>query len=74
MVYSCFLSVDQDGTECVFPSIPERDFHPDKGKFWQPTLDTSNSWGRIELPRGTIFKLLGIELVWDDDPIEYRGQ
>lgn len=32
----------------------------------------SNSLGGIELPKGSIKKLIGCDLTWDDEPVELK--
>lgn len=66
-----YLAVDEDGSEVIFPSEPERDYHPEGGHFWQETISFPNSYGRIVLPKGTIKKLTNKTLTWEDNPIEF---
>lgn len=65
-----FVAVDQDETEVIFAEFPQRDFHPERGYFWNVYEDLPDSWGRIELPKGTIYKLTGHYLNWESEPIQ----
>jgi len=67
-----FLAVDLDGTECIFSTEPDRDFHPEKGEFWNEGANLPDSWGRIELPKGSIFKLVEKNISWKDLPLEIK--
>ena len=58
-----WLAVDKDGAECVFEN--------------EPIKYVTNRWvckwsdeNCVLLPKGSIKKLLGKELTWDDDPVE----
>ena len=54
-----WLAVDKDGDEYVYDSEPLRD----------DTLFTN--YGKyVELPKGSIKKLIGNPLTWDDEPVE----
>lgn len=54
-----YIAVDEDGDEWIYEEYPERH---------QYVWDSYNP--RVKLPRGTIFKLIGKELTWKDDPLE----
>lgn len=54
-----WLAVDKDGSEFIFDEEPERD---------EEVWDT-NLW-YIPLPEGSIKKLIGRNLTWDDEPVE----
>jgi len=62
-----WLAVDEDGTEAAFDTeFTCRLELPDGRGFWQ-------TWGsEIDLPKGTIEKLIGRKLTWEDEPVEYR--
>lgn len=62
-----WLAVDKDGSEVIFNSKPKR-----KGCYWENT-----EWGEgddynevVFLTKGTINKLIGHTLTWDDKPVE----
>lgn len=66
-----YVAVDKNGTEAIFQSEPERDYYPAEDiHFWQSADDDSNDNLRIELPSGSIEKLIGRTLTWDDEPVE----
>ena len=53
-----FVATDLDGREHIYPKEPKRE----RGTWY--------SAGYIELPSGTIKKLTGRDLTFDDDPVE----
>lgn len=57
------LAVDTDG-EWIFDSKPVR--YIEKNHFLRETIVDS----AIELPSGSIKKLIGRELTWEDEPVE----
>ena len=54
-----WLAVEKDGTEVICACFPYK-----KGDYWDCL------GGIIELPQGTIKKLIGRELTWNDEPVE----
>ena len=62
-----FVACDKDGTEWIFETYPLR-------------CEDESGWGSdnskhpyndfIELPHGSIAKLIGRELTWEDEPVE----
>ena len=59
-----WLAVDNKTyTECVFQCKPER-----ASNFWYDAAGGSC----IELPKGSIKKLIGRYLTWEDDPVELK--
>lgn len=63
-----FVAVDFDGKEYIYASEPERSkecrcWLVDS---WRTLLDI------VELPRGSIKKLIGRELYWNDEPVELK--
>ena len=59
-----WLACDEDGQESIFDRHPERDILGSFGGYWHDESD----W--IELPKGSIKKLIGRELSWSDEPVE----
>lgn len=59
-----WLAVDKDGSEYIYKYEPERD--RDEGQF------NCNAFDYIPLPTGSIAKLLGRALTWNDDPVELK--
>lgn len=64
-----WLAVDKDGTECICSTEPYPDW--EDLKWYVENLSESNA---IELPKGSIKKLIGRELTWDDDPVELKEE
>ena len=55
-----YLCVDKDGTEYILETTPIR-----RGDYWR----LSKGWRYCELPPGSIAKLIGRELTWEDEPV-----
>ena len=64
-----WITVDKDGTECVFTHKPKRGIK--SGEWLIATYDTYGSTF-IELPKGSIEKLIGKELTWNDEPVKLK--
>lgn len=66
-----WLAVHKNGNESISPYIPTRWMDE-----WVDMEDMGeDEWAidkSIALPRGSIFKLTGRELTWDDEPIELK--
>lgn len=63
-----WLCVDRDGTEIVSPVQPIRDFDE-----WNCYRENAEGWYDnygITLTKGTIKKIIGRDLKWEDEPIE----
>lgn len=56
-----WLAVDKNGDEFIYGEKPRRDIFD---TIWSSSLD----W--IELPKGSIEKLIGRVLTWEDEPVE----
>lgn len=63
-----WLAVDKDGTECICGSEPYRDYVD----FMWCVENDFGSQGIISLPIGSIKKLIGRELTWEDEPVELK--
>lgn len=59
-----WVAVDKDGTEWVFDSKPVR-----LAIQWE--IDGWDSVA-IELPPGSIERLIGRKLLWEDEPVELK--
>lgn len=62
-----WLTVDKDGTEIVW------DYRPLRNKFrgiWQAPYSDEDTYLHVELPKGSIEKLIGKTLSWEDEPYE----
>lgn len=69
-----WLAVNKDKTELITPEKPVRGW----GNQWYYSEEVyvESEQGsvsiEIELPKGSIYKLIGKELAWDDEPIELK--
>ena len=59
-----YLAVDEDGTENICSAEPFRDEIVWVIPYWDETAQL------IELPKGSIAKLIGRELTWEDEPVK----
>ena len=69
-----WLAVDKNGFEMIFHKKPIRDNHIwidkdtyDEVRQYAPSINADDY--SILLPKGTIKRLLGYELTWNDEPI-----
>jgi hypothetical protein len=58
-----WLAVDEDGDEYVYEQAPRR-------REW--VWFSEGEWCCV--PKGTIKKLIGRDLTWQDEPVEYSGE
>lgn len=58
-----YLAVDKNGEEMIYKEKPIKG---NKCGIWIPDSDMDDC---IALPKGSIFKLIGRELTWDDEPV-----
>ena len=69
-----WLAVDQDGKECIYNTKPRRFFHKiEGGDQWISSEDLiieDDDANFIFLPAGSVEKLLGRKLSWNDEPVE----
>jgi hypothetical protein len=63
-----YLAVDQNGMEGIYHIKPVRD---SVSGGWWGKLNRVVHW--IELPPGTIEKLIGKAMTWEDESYQYRG-
>ncbi len=54
-----YLAVNKNGDECIFKDEPYKVFNE-----WYP----NDNGSYIELPKGSILKLIGKELTWNNEP------
>lgn len=64
-----WLAVDKDGTECICSTEPYRDWV----NFMWCIENIFDSYA-IRLPKGSIKKLIGRELTWEDEPVEFKNE
>ena len=66
-----FVAVDKDGSEYIYDQVSP--YREDDEDFWRANYDKhGESYSCIELPPGSIAKLIGRELTWADDPVELK--
>lgn len=67
-----WLAVDKDGTECIYavkkPIRGKDQWGPDS---WDYRSDYA-FYDFVEIPKGSIKKLIGRELSWIDAPVELK--
>ena len=64
-----YVAADKDGSECTFDEKPVRD-----GEIWEYKYLAWDSKGGVYLPKGSIEKLIGHKLTWEDEPVELKIQ
>lgn len=60
-----WICVDKDGTEGIYEFQPER-----YDVFWASNDSKGYASCGVPLPKGTILKLIGRELTWEDESVE----
>lgn len=63
-----WLCVDEDGQEMIFDNEPKRDTSS-LGGYWNRNEE---DYCNVDLPKGTIKKLIGKELTWESEPYELK--
>lgn len=63
-----YLTVDEDGCENIFYGHPQRSYMDDMN--WWIYADEATIY--IALPKGSILKLIGKELTWNNEPYLYE--
>lgn len=59
-----WVAVDKDGSEWVHRGVPVRcEYDEWIDHFWEE---------HVELPQGSIKKLIGRDLTWEDEPVELK--
>ena len=66
-----WVAVNWNGDEYIYEAMPERFYHR-----WLPAICEYQDrvYEYIELPKGSIKKLIGRELSWDDEPVELKEE
>ena len=62
-----YVAVDKDGTECIYVTQPLRD-----DNVWIINDCWIGDGSYVILPKGTIKKLIGRELTWNDEPVKIK--
>lgn len=57
-----WLAIDKDGSEYIYDQKPAK-----AGTYWYSYYSSDHN---MSLPKGSIEKLIGIKLTWEDDPVE----
>lgn len=60
-----WVAVDKNGHEVIFEFEPFR---------WNDFFWVEDTGDYINLPKGTIKKLIGIDLTWSDEPVELKEE
>lgn len=72
-IVMAWVAVDMSGAECIFYNKPERNNNQwediDYLVYGEIQYDVDSC---IVLPKGTIKKLIGRDLSWNDEPIELK--
>ena len=61
-----WVAVDKDGRECIYL------FRPQRGNNQFIPLYGYSMW--LSLPKGSIKKLIGRDLTWEDNPVELKEE
>lgn len=71
-----WLTVNKDGTEWIMPGKPVRGWcgHWEYSEKVYVESEQGYVSIEIELPKGSVYKLLGKELTWDDEPVELQTE
>lgn len=65
-----WVAVDKDCTETIYYLKPER-----KTEYWVAEENQPEYYrDAIELPQGSIKKLIGRKLTWKDEPVELKEE
>ena len=66
-----WVAVHKDGSESIFDIKPRR-----VDRFWSDEFYIDDVlWdSEIELPKGSIKKLIGRDLTWGDEPVELKEE
>ena len=62
-----YLAVDDNGEEWIYGSKPCRNKYY---KTWEINYNIEHVLDIIKLPKGTIEKIIGEKLTWNDEPVE----
>lgn len=64
-----WLAVDRNGDEYIYANEPSR-----RGSFWDDKVycDYVEFSTDIKLPKGSIKKLIGRNLTWEDEPVKIK--
>lgn len=63
-----WVAVNKEGTEKMYPREPKR-----CETMWDEFLEPDNPFA-IVIPKGSIKKLIGRDLSWEDNPVELKEE
>jgi len=74
-----YIAVDKNNVENIFDDKPIRNDeyyedleHTKFSEFWKPVNEYDDN--EVELPKGSIEKLIGRKLTWEDEPVELEEE
>ena len=74
-IIMAWVAVDKSGAECIFDNKPERNDNQwddiDYSVYGEINYDVGTG---IVLPKGSIKKLIGRDLSWEDNPVELKEE
>jgi len=62
-----FVAVDEEENESIYTQEPIRAKYRDRIGYW-----SRQNGSEIWLPKGTIEKIIGKKLTWEDEPVELK--
>ena len=76
MTATAWLGTNKNGTETISPGKPERSYWNGGEWCYEEEVYVESETGTecltIEIPSGSIEKLIGRKLTWDDEPVEIK--
>lgn len=66
-----YVVVDNDNEEYIFSHKPERDIEIG---WWVCSHKIKAYRMNVKLPKGTVEKLIGKKLTWEDEPVELKEE
>lgn len=69
-----YVAVDEDGEEGKYKDFPVRCLETGVGFWAKDKDDDRTNESEVELPKGSIEKLIGKKLTWEDEPVELKDE
>lgn len=63
-----WVAVDKDGKECIYQ------FHPVRKEHYNSFIPLYEYSMWLVVPKGTIKKIIGRKLTWNDEPVELKEE